>query len=59
MKYKVECKTHNYNTDWDMTEGTAVTAARMHSLLPCSEVKVLNEQNEEFDWRGAEFGATI
>jgi len=54
--YKVTCSIHAYDTEYDMVKGTAVTAARMHSLLPCDSVRVLDQDNKEIDWKAEQIG---
>jgi hypothetical protein len=57
--YKAVCKKHNYGTSLDMMSGTAVSAARLHSLLPCSEVKVFDQDGVELNWKEADFGIDL
>jgi hypothetical protein len=52
--YKVECDKHNYHTALDMTLGTAIRAAEMHSLLPCNDVKVLDSEGVQYQTRNRE-----
>lgn len=50
--YRVKCLEHNYDTHLTIdTQGTAIAAARMHSMLPCEKVEVTDAQGKVVEWR--------
>lgn len=57
--FRVRCTRHQYDTLTSLTEGTAITAARMHALLPCDAVEVTDGYGKTIDWRESEHGPTI
>lgn len=52
--YRVKCGRHNYDTLHSMDIGTAIQAARMHAMLPCTEVKVIGIYGNEVQWQERE-----
>lgn len=50
-KFRVRCGRHNYDTLLTLYRGTAINAARMHALLPCESVEVLDYQGKPIDWK--------
>jgi hypothetical protein len=52
IKYRVKCLRHRYDTLFTIdTIGTAISAAKMHSWLPCDMVEVTDEKNNKIEWR--------
>ena len=50
--YRVKCTEHNYDTFFTIdSQGIAIAAARMHSMLPCDKVEVTDAQGNKVEWR--------
>lgn len=45
--YQCKCSCGNYETAFDMTLGTAVNAANMHSMLGCTHVVQIRKKDVE------------
>lgn len=49
--YRVICVRHGYDTLYSLSRGTAVSAAAMHALLPCTTVTVTRKGGELVNWQ--------
>lgn len=49
--YRVICVRHGYDTLYTLSRGTAVSAAAMHALLPCTTVTVTRRGGELVNWQ--------
>jgi hypothetical protein len=59
-KFRVKCSHHRYDTLFTLdTLGGAITAARMHALLPCDKVEITDTKNQIIDWRTAKEGPQL
>lgn len=56
--YRVRCGYHHYDTGFTCSKATAIGAAQMHALLPCTWVEVTDRAGNIYEWRTGKEGTS-